>query len=204
MARKPKKRKVEKRTIIICGTEKTEPKYFNDFKRHLKKCGIHIEGLEVYNTATKNQTPSKLFAYALQKAKEYDLDFKNGDTIWCVFDHDDFGNDIRKSVDMKKYKDIMKIISSRCFELWYILHFKYSTAYISDTKKLENDLTKFLAEEYCKNKSYFEKLLPYQDKAILNAKNLKVYHEKNETRVYSDECNPYTVVYELVEHLNNL
>lgn len=204
MARKSKRKSTIKRTVIICGTEKTEPLYFNDFKKYLRTNGIHIEGLEVINTKSKNQLPSKLLEYAIQQVEQYDLELESGDSVWCVFDYDDFDDDIQRVIGMKKYNKVIKIISTRCFELWYLLHFKYTTSFISNTKMLEDELTGILGKEYKKNISYFNDLLSLQGTAISNSKKLKEFHERNGTKELSSLCNPYTDVYRLVEYLNNL
>ncbi|MBS7528754.1 RloB domain-containing protein [Fusibacter paucivorans] len=204
MPRRRQQRHIAPRTVIVCGTEKTEPLYFNDYKRHLKKCGIHIEGVSVLNTKTKYQSPDKLLEYALEKSHDYDLDFESGDSIWCVFDYDDFGSIIEQSVNRKKYNNIKKIISSRCFELWYLLHYKYTTKFISNTEELEEELSKLLGEKYKKNISYFNRLISNQDDAIQNAKKLESYHEETGNRRYSNHHNPFTDVYKLVEYLNNV
>jgi len=204
MARKSKNRNISKRTLIVCGAEKTEPLYFNDFRRHLQTCGIIIEGLEVINTQTKNQLPSKLFEYALEKSIEFDFDIESGDSVWCVFDYDEFGQNILKSMELKKYEKIHKIVSTRCFELWYLLHYKYSTAFIQNTDGLEKQLSKYMKCKYEKNKSYFKELFDKQEEAIKNAKELVIFHESNGVRPYSQEHNPYTDVFKLVEYLNTL
>jgi len=203
MARKSKQRTAAKRLIIICGTEKTEPIYFNSYKRHLRERRIHIEGIEVNASKTKVQAPDKLLEYTYDIAKDYDLDFKNGDTIWCVFDYDDFDKKIQSSIYKKKYKDINIIVSTRCFELWYILHFGYSASYIYSTPVLEKQLDQKLKEKYDKSKCYFKKLLPLQAAAIENAKKLEVEHKKNGINLNTKDANPYTGVYKLVEYLNN-
>lgn len=203
MARKKKNRKVAKRLIIVCGTEKTEPIYFKGYKKHLRDQRIHIEGLEVFPSKTKNQAPDKLLKYASGLINEYDLDFESGDTIWCVFDYDDFDEKIKNSINLKKYKNIEKIISTRCFELWYYLHFNYSAKFIKSTTELEKLLTEILKQEYNKNKDYFSILLDKQNIAIKNAKKLEKYHTDAGNKLQTKDANPSTNVFKLVQFLND-
>ena len=204
MSRKSKGRKPEKRILVICASEKTEPIYFDAYRKHLKSTGIHIEGMTIYSTKAKYQLPSKLLEFALLKMKEYDLDIASGDTIWCIFDFDDFGKNIRESVIKKKYRNIEKIVSSRCFELWYLLHFEYTTSHIQRTEDLEKALTRHFGNRYEKNKNYFDQLNKHQETAIDNAKRLERFHEENGCKPYEETYNPSTNVYKLVTFLNNM
>lgn len=202
MARKRRERKPLKRVVIVCGSEKTEPIYFKSFKNHLRTQRIHVEGIEVLPSATKNQSPDKLLERACTLADEYDLDYKNGDTVWCVFDYDDFHKKIQSNIHRKKFRKIIKIISVRCFEVWYLSHFKYSTKYYRTTEEIEADISHEMGEEYKKNKDYFPELLSKQSVAIENAKRLEKHHLELGNQIPSSDSNPITNVYELVEFLN--
>jgi hypothetical protein len=169
----------------------------------LREQRIHVEGIDVFPTPTKRQAPDKLLDYTHSLIKEYDLDFKNGDTIWCVFDFDDFEHAISRVIDMNKYKNINMVISNRCFEVWYALHYRYSTGFVSRTSDLESELTRLMGEEYCKNQSYFGKLVERQEVAIKNAKRLEKFHEAQGNRMHMKDANPASDVYKLVEFLNN-
>lgn len=202
--RKQFSKKPISRTIIVCGAEKTEKYYFEDFKRYIKSRQVSIEGLEIFNTKVKNQSPDKLLEFALEKEREYDLDYGTEDSLWCVFDFDDFEEKVKNNIYRKKYRNINKIVSNRCFELWYFLHYRYSTKFIENTGQIEKELTKVLGKEYQKSKSYFYDVLDHQKEAIRNGKKLEQYHHKIGNKTYTKEHNPYTDMHRIVEHLNSL
>lgn len=122
-----------------------------------------------------------------------------------MFDYDDFDINIKKTINLKKFSEIEKIISTRCFEVWYLLHFKYTTKYFNKTSEIEKKIEKYLSDsKYKKNVSYFEEILSKQETAVNNAKRLKKYHKDQGIEINTKEANPQTEVYRLVEYLNNL
>lgn len=173
------------RILILCEGEKTEPSYFNGFKTDFKLNNVLIEGLGA-NTDTIVQE-------AIRRQKDYEQ-------IWCVFDRDSFEkhNFNRAFALIKKYPKIKIVYSNEAFELWYLLHFNYYDTGIS-REQYKTKLSKYLEEKYQKNsKNMYERLLPFQNKAINNAKKLlRTYKRPN-----PEKDNPSTTVFELVERLN--
>lgn len=173
------------RILILCEGEKTEPLYFHGFKKDFKLNNVSIEGLGA-NTDTIVQE-------AIRRQKDYEQ-------IWCVFDRDSFEkhNFNRAFALIKKYPKIKIVYSNEAFELWYLLHFNYYDTGIS-REQYKTKLSKYLEEKYQKNsKNMYERLLPFQNKAINNAKKLlRTYKRPN-----PEKDNPSTTVFELVERLN--
>lgn len=109
----------EKTTVlIICEGQKTEPNYFNKLKEK-----YHLSNIIILKNT--KPSPSSVVRVAMEKQREYKLDAKNS-IIYCVFDRDEH-KDIDNALDMIKAKSFNAILSSVCFEIWYLLHFEYTT-----------------------------------------------------------------------------
>ncbi len=179
------KREVLDNILILCEGEKTEPNYFNGFKREYRLSNITVRGLG-WNT-------DKITEEAIKQKRNYS-------EIWCVFDRDFFKpqNFNRAFQMIQKYPNIKIAYSNEAFELWYLLHFNYYNTAISRSQYIEK-LSKLLGEEYKKNSAtIYMKLKNKQETAIRNAKKLlATYSEPN-----PENDNPSTTVYQLVEELN--
>ena len=112
----------------------------------------------------------------MEKQREYKLDAKNS-IIYCVFDRDEH-KDIDNALDMIKAKSFNAILSSVCFEIWYLLHFEYTTHIFSSFDEIKNRLVKIPnINNYDKEPGDYTEFL--NDKninlAISNAKKLQEY-----------------------------
>ena len=94
----------------------------------------------------------------------------------------------------------MEIITSNpCIELWFYLHYKYTTIHMSSSEAV-----KYLKKEcpnYEQGKSIYSELLNKISVAIKNAKMLEKYHLNNNKDVKYIEANPSTMIYKIVEEL---
>lgn len=195
--RKENLRRELKLFLIICEGEKTERTYFKEFRR--RNNGVRIE---VPNCSYKD--PLNLTKFAKKMKSAYDIDLKRGDRICCVLDVDNNKNDvIKKTKRDADGNNIDMILSNPCFELWYILHFEYSTAHMSANQVLQKLKRKYITD-YQKNQSYFNQLKPHLSKAIENAQKLNNFHEKNLTPLFSTGSNPSTQVFNLVRQIIDL
>ena len=71
--------------------------------------------------------------------------------------------------------DLSLIVSSPCFEIWYLCHYDYSTKAFGSNEEVINELKKRIPQ-YDKNKEdMYELLRPMQDNAVQNAKRLEKY-----------------------------
>lgn len=189
--------------LIICEGEKTEPHYFSSFEKELPPYTLDIEILG------KGFDPLGVVNTAIQLKKSA---IKLFDSIWAVFDKDDFPpSRFHAAISKAKASGIKCAWSNEAFELWYMLHFQYLEAALSRTKYqkfIEDQVNLKLPSRRINKFSYkkndpamFELLKKYGDqaKAISMAKKLeKLYH----TKLYSKH-NPCTMVYKLVEELND-
>lgn len=199
--RKQKKRglvKRERRRILLLGLEgknKTEKLYFSEFN--------HLQKKFVIRFASGNKTDPLQLVQNLEKdIHKQDLNLKDWDMAFAVFDVD---NDIGKQRSIEEAKQIagkkgIKLIPSNpCFEVWFLLHFEYSTAYCSNLDALQK-LCKYV-ENYDKSCSCFNQIHPYLNTAIHNSKKLRKYHsESMNTSIFKQ--NPMTDVDKIIGVLN--
>jgi len=184
--------------LIVCEGERTEPLYFNYFKKHLPKnlletIEISGEGDNTINIVKK--------AILLRDERNKDVLLPRFDEVWAVYDKDDFpAKRFNQAVSLAKKENVQSGHSNQSFELWYVLHFQYltSASHRDDYIKI---LTKQLGFKYEKNdikvvKHLFEKCNSKQ--AIKWAKKLEDLHVG---KTPAQSC-PTTNVYKLVEILH--
>ena len=186
------RRNIRDTILIVCEGEQTEPNYFNAFSEDNNlKIDIEVEGTG-YNT-------DSLVKKAIKLKEEREKINKPYVEVWCVFDRDDFKKvNFNNAFDLAKQNSIKIAYSIECFELWYLLHFKYMKSAISRWQYITK-LNELISTGYTKNnpKTYYL-LKDKQNTAIKNAKRLlnEYYTEKLYDR------NPSTTVFKLVERLN--
>jgi hypothetical protein len=201
------------RYLIVCEGERTEPLYFEWFKRkfdELKSSSVQVkstEGLVVKSTeivddiktAGVGKNTITLVEHAIKLRDKANPDYSD---VWCVFDKDSFPeSDFNNAITKAQANDIGAAYSNEAFELWYLLHYHYYNTPI-DREQYKKMLTPLLGKEYQKNNpSMYEDLMASggnQEKAIGNAQRL-LNNSSEETPAKS---NPSTTVHLLVESLN--
>ena len=194
--------KEQNKTILIVGEGQTEKLYFESFP----VLSLTVEAIDL-----QGQSKLKLIESTKEIVKTADIEY---DAVWCVFDMDikqgekelsDFDNAI-SSGQTKGYKIAY---SNDCFELWFYLHYQFTDQkhhrafyykelgkvfdcnYVKDGKRYEFCKKVYSILENDPNSS--------QMNAIDRAKSL---YQKNKDQVYHFQ-NPITMVYKLVEFLND-
>ncbi len=231
--------------LIVCEDEKSSAYYLEDKvksvgipivksieKIKLDKSGVEIKGLGATPlTIVKKAIERKELFKKVQKYKS-SIPYSK---IFCVMDVDDHeqqGNQLTRAlqaINDENKKDneteLIPIISNECFELWYVLHFDYTTAelyrntkrkrgknkeYIDDKRNLSKLIEKHLnIKKYDKgHRDIFELLQKNGNEkyAIINSKKLNRHH-LNVNKITEDEIykhNPSTQVFKLIIALNEL
>ena len=189
--RKPK----SKVLIAAEGNNKTEKIYFNNFE----------DGKKPYNITYargNNTDPLKLVKMLIKEIDKLNLDLKGDDVAYCIFDTDTNPNKnkiIEEATCLAKKNNITIITSSPCFELWFLLHYEYTTANM-DNEEVIKRLKKYYSE-YEKNINIYPDIIKKLDLAINWAKNLENYQVNNNHRIGTVEANLNTEVYKIVEYL---
>ncbi|MBW6411671.1 RloB family protein [Clostridium weizhouense] len=223
-----KKRKLNPTIVIICEGKDTETIYLDNFNSKYTKVDVRIADK---NSKGKNKgkatDPENLVKKAIEiKEKDYDINEEDGDRVWCVFDVDiNYNNnnamqskinEIQKAKTLSSKNKIRLGISNPCFELWYLLHFEYTTANLKNYDDVKKRLDKYISN-YDKNKNVYSELKDNLTTAISNSKKLKKHHEsldkilpnaENEYLKINAESfvksNPYTNVSDLIEYMETL
>lgn len=225
--RNKKRRKLNPIIVIICEGKDTETTYFENFNSKYTKVDVRVADKKSKGKNKGKATdPESLVRKAVEIKKEYQIDEKNGDRVWCVFDVDiNYNNnnaieskiqEIQKSRTVASKSKIRLGVSNPCFELWYLLHFEYTTANLKNYDEVKKRLSRYL-NDYDKSKNVFEELKDRMNIAIDNAYRLKNYHESIGRNLPEDETdnlkinadfmvrsNPYTTVHNLVEYMEKL
>lgn len=132
------------------------------------------------------------------------LYLQDDDVAYCVFDTDINPNKnkiIEEAIRLAMKNHIKIITSSPCIELWFLLHYDYTTANMSSESVIKR-LKKFYPQ-YEKNVNIYPDIIENLDTAIKRAKKLEKYQLDNNRRIGTVEANPNTELYKIVEYLIN-
>ncbi len=191
-----KVRKQKSKILIAAeGKNKTEKTYFSNFE----------DGKKSYNITYargNNTDPLKLVKMLIKEIDELKLDLQDDDVAYCIFDTDVDPNKnkiIEEAIQLAKKNNIKIITSSPCFELWFLLHYDYTTANM-DSEKVIKRLKEYYPK-YEKNINIYPDIIKEIDLAIDRAKKIEKYQIDNNRRIGTVEANPNTEVYKIVEYL---
>ena len=185
--------------IVVCDGAKTEPIYFNNFKSRDKL--FHVKVVH----------GGKNYHDLIKKGLHECSGVESACDVWCVSDVDVDPNtpynESSKNQQLKEFEEQARkhrfqiVLSNPCFELWYLLHFGYSTSKLPTYKSVEQKLSANLIN-YSKTKNYFNELSGTLDDAITNAKKLRKHHESIGVNDFACVAtNPYTDVWRLIEKI---
>ena len=191
---KPRNKK-NKIIIAVEGKNKTEKIYFDNFDDGKKNYSITI--------ARGNDTdPIKLVRNLEKEMRKREISLKNGDKVFCVFDVDiDYKKNkvIEEAKEFASKNGIQIITSTPCVELWFLLHYDYTTAPLTNNEVMKR-LKKYYPK-YEKNINIYMDINSKTSKAIENAKKLENYQKENNRIIGTVEANPNTEIYKIVEYL---
>jgi hypothetical protein len=183
--------------LIVCEGVRTEPMYFDYWKKFLPK---HL--VETIKIVGEGDNTINVVRKAIEERdiRAADPIMPNFDQVWAVFDRDDFPADrFDAAIALARQEGIENGASNQAFELWYVLHFQFL-----QTALHRNDYFAILSRElgfaYTKNDVKVVKALfhiPTIQRAIRWAEQLERMHEG---KALSDAC-PLTMVYRLVKEL---
>jgi hypothetical protein len=189
-------RKYKSHILIVTEGEKTEPIYFASMKKAEK---IHATKLEIlpseFGTSPINVVDFAIEMKSINARANRRFGDPKFDDIYCVIDRDSHLRFNDACIKAKAH-GIEIIRSIPCFEIWYLLHFKYSSKIHFDRPKLYSQLKKILGT-YEKNHDLYNILKSRQYSALDNA--TKLYKEQQ--TIYDldrEHPNPLTEVHNLV------
>lgn len=182
--------------IILIGAEgknQTERKYFKAFNQ------VQSE-YKIMAGKGNNTDPVGVVEDLLKSAKQEELDLKDGDMLACFVDVD-FKNgrdqELRAAMKLARQNNISVFLSNPCFEIWYLLHFRYSTKLYGSNEEVIKELGSYISD-YSKSKDVYDLIENKIDQALLNTKRLESYHLENGTNDRLKKL-PSTEAYKLIE-----
>jgi hypothetical protein len=206
--REVKKRKPNKRILILCEGKETEPNYFQGLKSdkfHQNK--LAALRIEIYdpkqNRDKKKNTGKELIVQAKRLKQGAEAEKNPYDDIWIVIDKDGYTKH-PQTFDHARGNKIKIAFSSISFEFWFLLHFKFTTKSYQKADDLISYLTRYM-QDYDKVDDNYSFLKDKTQIAIENAQRVREYRKvdiERGTQIY--ELNPYTDVDLLVKNLLNL
>lgn len=188
--RKLKVRRLKRTYLIFCEGS-CEEIYFKGLKRWEQLKNINVE---VINPSIS--TPYEIFRYAGKELRKREYD-----AVFCVIDGDVLGS--KKEIDKKVGQKRVTAIASRpCFELWFLLHYKYTNREFHNCGELiSKELLKFIpdyekSKRYHSKKSFYAILKTSLERAILNAVRLE-----NENKNNNKPTGTSTDIYKLINQI---
>ena len=167
------------RHLILCEGSQTEPRYFEGLKRALGSTNGSRLSVEVRGTGLHTLG---LLMEAERRCREAVNPFAHA---WLVYDKDDFPEDefdrVAKRCAVRRGETVFHAIwSNPCFELWFLLHFGYTSAPLQAAEcqaRLEKLFLKRLHMKYEKNlDGVFSLLAPWREDAARHASRLEGHH----------------------------
>ena len=180
------------------GNNKTEEIYFRNFQKRGNPYNIKF----AYGHDTN---PVGMVKSLISYMKKEDISIENNDKIYCVFDADIDHNKqkrIDEAIKLASENGIEIIMSTPSFELWYRLHYSYTSKVYSSNKELINDLKNYIPL-YKKSMDIYDIIKDKTDSAVDNSKRLEKEQIENGKEINNISCNPYTAVYKPIEYMLN-
>lgn len=192
-----KQNRKEKPMIIITaeGKNETEAQYFNNFRT--ADCPYIIK----FHKAGHLTDPTKLAESIRKRWDAEEADVRTGDMAFVVADLDNKADKAKEIQQLEAKNSVEKfIVSNPSFEVWYLLHYEYSTRSYMNADAVIRELKKYYPG-YEKTSDMYPFLRDKMDQAIVNAEKLEAYYKTEEHPHRDVNCNPYTDVHRLVKLL---
>ena len=190
-----KQSRKEKPMIIITaeGRNETEAQYFDGFRT--PDCPYIIK----FHKAGHLTDPTKLAESIRKRWDAEEADERTGDMAFVVVDLDNNEEKAKEIQQVEARNRVEKfIVSNPCFEVWFLLHYEYSTRSYMSADAVIKELRKHYPG-YEKTSDMYPILLDKVDDAITNAEKLEDYHNAEEHLHPDAKCNPYTDVHKFVK-----
>ena len=199
-SRKPAgSRRCAKRIYILCeGSDKhSEYAYLSAL---IKDTPLQGNTVQIELVPTEKNTGRELVEEASRKIERK---FKGIDDAWVVYDQD--GHTLHKETfTLAKEKGVKIAFSATAFEIWILLHYKYTTKQFPKSEDIIKELKKHNFIDYAKNKiNVYSVTKENLTLAKQNAKKLRSEVEKYDSNKKIYERNPYTNLDVLVEEIQD-
>ena len=192
-------RKCEKRIYILCegSDEHSEYAYLGEL---IKDTPLKGNKIEIELISTEKNTGRELVEEASRKIERK---FKGIDDAWVVYDQDGYTLH-KETFRLAKEKGVKLAFSATAFEIWILLHYKYTTKQFPKSEDIIKELKNKNFIDYTKNATNVYSITKNNlAVAKQNAKKLRSEVEKYDSDKKIYERNPYTNLDLLVEEIQN-
>ncbi len=176
--------------IVVEGY--TEKIYFSQMRQALRMQNLSIEP----KLSPKND-PLNIIETAEKEMNRADFDH-----VWCIFDSDTLSSATFREAMRKAQNSGIHIADSLpCFELWFLLHFRFTSRQYEKCSQVIHELHSHV-EGYSKNQAWLKQknmFSTYRDrigKAIDNAKKLERFSTDNNL-VHETTCEVFRIIEEI-------
>lgn len=178
----------------MCEGEKTEKTYIEAKAADLR---VHAR-VKVVGGDEVGTDPIGIVKAAAAAAKEAEDNRQPYASAWAAFDRDEHPS-VDAGLDCARANGVQVAFSNPCFELWLLLHFRYSSGPKTREEALR-ELKRYIPK-YTKAMNVYPIVKDRETEACTNAQRLRKRHEDA-----GDEYgrNPWTDVDGLVDELNAL
>lgn len=196
--RRNTEKRIKKPVMLITaeGNNKTEQLYFTSFQRQHGKYSLK------FVKTGKDTDPDGMYKSLDNYWKNNELSRKCGDKAYIVMDLDcDERKCKRVEALSKNSENIQFIVSNPCIEVWFSMHFSYSTHQFLDSKEPKRELQNYI-KDYEENMNVVGILEPKLHFAMENSTRLQQYYEGIGIRWGTVACNPMTDVPKIIKELD--
>lgn len=183
-------RKAPKPLILLIaeGRNVTETLYFRQFQ--VQHAAYNIKIITPGSITDPKGTLEKLEMFW----EKNEMDADRGDLGFVVLDLDCDSNKGKLIEKLQAGSQIAQfVVSNPCFEVWFLLHYKYTTHVYSSGTEVIHDLRNFI-HSYEKNQDVSGMLKEKMDTALQNAEQLVKHFDELDSKWPSNDCNPRTDV----------
>jgi RloB-like protein len=187
--RRPARRPIANKLLIVCEGQKTEPQYFKGIRKHKRLRTLQVTIVD----ASGRTNPIAIInrAIAERQTIKADKGWEPNDTVWAVFDGDEHRHQDPQNWNMAiaqaKTQKINLAITNPCFEFWYLIHFQDAFSQmnaIAAAKKLQKHIP-----NYTKAQTLFpDPLLSRTSDAIQRAEKIAKQIEQTGLEPYANPC----------------
>src|SRR6266496_1070865 len=186
--------------LLACEGSKTEPNYLRE-----ARLVYRLSSLNIQIQQPPGNDPLTIVNFAISQL-EADPDYNRA---YCVFDRDDhpnFAQAIRRADEYERNNTgkLFVIPSVPCFEIWVLLHYRYTTAAYTPAggqtacERLIREVRQHFTDYEKGHKTVFSKLSALFDQALVTAARLEKHNADTDT------LNPATRIHQLMNYLKGL
>lgn len=185
---------------MICGGKVTEPIYLEYVNAQVRAAGVTIE------IAKSGKDPLSLVQEAMSRkradrqAAKAEEDPRNVyDSVWVMFDVDEFAGQIPQAQKVAEENGILCALSNPCFEIWLLWHAAEGGAFLSSRQAQEKAQQCGVLLSAKQKKIHLPTLVGKYSEARIRAKRAEQTHREANRNFPHD--NPKSDVHFLVDQI---